>query len=457
MVNLKELRTKMKSALKKMEDADLKVSAATDAAVKTAATAEYEGAKSEFDGLKGLIAEAEEHAERHAAMNRIEKLSEPDEGGKSEGVLPQGSPAQARDEGREERDLEGFVADYLCGKSLDAMPEKIHAKFVPRAPKWDEASGGLSLPRHLARLVLPSGIAAEQGKALPLTSVTATGEYVSFPEYKPDLQMIQGPPASLFQRVRRVPTVLGKTIWPRLVQADATDNAFGGVAVTWPGEGAEASDEEPEFEQVTVDAFEVSGYTELSRTLLQRSSLPLETILKDLFGRALAYGIDKTVLTGNGSAKPLGLTNGSSGITSVARQAALKVDYVEDLVNLETAVPPQCRENAVWAISDKAAQYLRKAVDDVGRFYWQPNPVTGKYDTLMGYPVIRNVQFPLGTAGDVILGDPSQYLMPVEQEIVILMSSDYKFKAGLISFRAFALVGGKVVEPLAFAKLGNAA
>ena len=88
-------------------------------------------------------------------------------------------------------------------------------------------------------------------------------------------------------------------------------------------------------------------------------------------------------------------------------------------------------------------------MQDPGGFYiWSTNaPASSVHTppgTLLGMPVIFTEKLPtLGTTGDVLLCDFSQYLVGVSQEVRLDVSKDYKFQNDQTAFRVVARVDGQ--------------
>lgn len=459
MKNLKALQASAKGLIAKIEGLSAKIEAAEAAGksedVKTLKI-EFDAAGKEFDGVEVEIAEAEAHAKRLESITKLDRLAAPAGAGKSEdggNVIPLHKvDAEPKDQGKEEREIEGHFLDALDGKTI---PDGAREVLAPKNDKWGEnASKGVVLPRHLARAVLPEAFGV-RGKALPMTSVGTSGSYITPREFHAELLRFQAENPALFPNVRQVPTTTGKADWPRLKQASPSDQ-YGGVICTWTGEGADKTDTESEIEQVQVDAYELSAYTELTRTLLRRSGLPLENLMQDLFRTSILGYLDAAILAGNGASKPLGLLDDSSGIETLARAEATKVSR-DDLIGLKHAIPLGARMGACgFVVSDDAMEYMEKQVNAAGIPVHPVNATTGRLDSLVGKPILGvHSRVALGAAGDVIFGDPKQYIAAVDQEIVFASSDQYKFKSGRTAYVIFMLVGGKPGVPQAFVQLAN--
>jgi HK97 family phage major capsid protein len=425
--------------------------------------AEYETKGKEFDALEADIAEAEVHARRFASVVRLSKLAEPEGGADSGKTIPEGSPAQAADHDKEDRELENHFADwfYDIGGKVK-IPDGAMDALQPKGKGWKEAGGGLAVPKRLAKLIAPTGTFGVQGKALPLLSNTNFGTDLVQTEYKQTLQMYQGEGAALLPFCFVIPTKSGSVIWPALTQhapgAEGGAQEFGEygyVSCAWTAEGAEKPDSEALFEQRTYNAYELAAKTTISRTLLNRSAIDIEALLNGLFRASVGHKIDLALIGGNGVGKPLGILDTSAPATTIgteARQVANEVSYT-DLVHLQHGIPPQLRGGAVWILADDALESLKLETDAVGRPIMPINPQTGTYDSLLGRPYKATQRTALGALGDVTFGDFSQYIVPMEQEVVISKSEHRYAERGLILYVVFVQVGGRVSSTRAFRAL----
>lgn len=426
----------------KVADAESKNDAAAVAPLKTL----YEGKSLEFVNLNAQLARENDLIEQRKVSDQAKKLAEViapgsvEIEGKNEKV-----DATAKDEEKEEIELCKKYTQYLYeGKTSDMATGALQ----PQSPSWKKGKLGLAMPRRMAKLVMPDVFS--EAKALPMTSVSSTGNQLMPTQYASDLLKYPGEQARVFQQTRRVPLIGGKGIWPKLKQGSGGDQ-YGAVAVDWTAEGDAPADTEAKFEQVTVECFEIAGYTEISRTLSNRSTIDLPMTVSDLFRQSLMNKVDIAIISGNGTGKPKGILAYST-INLVARRAQGTVDWL-DLINLEHALPIEARMNAVYIVCDDVLKIMKQATDDMGRPLMPINPLTGKQDTLNGYRYIATKRTTLGALGDVIFADLSQYLTAVEQEIVIASSEHFQFKKGVISWIVYMLIGGQVGVDQAFAAL----
>lgn len=443
MIDLKELKGLMSKTLDEMGTCQRELARAEDGGDETeraAALTRHETLKAEFDRYELRAKTAQDHARRAQVVKSVAALAEPAHDTAWPSLATAAVPV---DTDLAQREHERLFVDWLQGKTLG---DAALARLQPRNPKFVQARGGVVMPQCFSRAIL--GLSAKA--VAPFTSDEATALPLTDDEFKPEVLALPPEPGHLFFRVRRVSAAAGQVLYPKLTQTDADE--FGGVAVQWTAEGADKTYVEPAFEQLAIPTNELSAQTQISRTLLGRSAINLEEFMGNEFRAAIMNTLDQAFINGDGVGKPLGVLQ-EAGVDEVNRQVAADVDY-DDLVNLEHSLRAHHRRNAIWLLADGAMQALKKKRDADGRPLFVPNPSTGAYNTLLGYPVVTTHRLTLGSTGDVIFADFSQYIAPVEQDIVLQRSEHRHMEKGVVLFVVFMLVGGKVAQSRAFAKLG---
>jgi HK97 family phage major capsid protein len=334
--------------------------------------------------------------------------------------------------------------DEMSDRELDLIAVKDVARW-----KDARAQGGYIVPRPIAHALLgvPMG-------AIPHLSTDADGGANLFDrDFRAQLLELQPDPTSILGRVTVIPTTTGLVIWPRLVQTD--DNEYGGVDVTWIDEGAEKPETEAEFDQVRIPTHEVAAYTEVSHTLMRRSAIDIIGLLGRLMRSAMEDAFESAILQGTGVGMPLGIVN-TAGIRRVQRQTPGETVW-QDIVNTKRALMPVHRRPGVFTLHDDIGAELEGSVDVLNRPLFTTSMANGPYDLLNGYPYIETLRQPSGADGDFMFVDWSQYMLVVEQDVVIRSSEHFRFRHNLEALSVFAHVGGRYVQPRAAAMLVDSA
>ena len=244
--------------------------------------------------------------------------------------------------------------------------------------------------------------------------------------------------------------VIGSTIpVPGLDTTGSTageTNTLGGVVVRWNETGTTKPETEPEFTQIELKPYEISGYTEIKEALLQDSPLALASILTGLFRNALMYYTDESFLDGTGAGQPQGIIT-APGTLVLARNTVLRILY-EDLMNMYMHMMTQARSGAFWTINQMAMMEIMQITDPAGNYIWQPNARDGIPDTIFGRPVKWTEKTPtLGTQGDIIFMNPAWYYIGTKQGVTIASSEHFLFRSNRIAYRCVMRVDGQEKLP----------
>jgi len=357
---------------------------------------------------------------------------------------------EAKDHAKHDAAIEGEFFSYLRGKDISDIPEKLRTEMTPDPEKFPEGSAGLKAPHSLAKAIFGErwGKAMARGKEI-LSTDTSAGSLIP-QDYRAQLLELTPEPTHILGMATIIPSTTGAVVWPRMVQTDTSE--YGGVSFSWISEGGSKPETEPEFEQITINTHEIAGYTEISLRMLSRSAINLEQLLARLYRDAMRAELDYRFLNGSGTGEPNGAIN-EAGIRTQARVTAGAVGYT-DLVRLKHQIRSYHRPRCNFMLHDDVEQGLELLTDTGGKPLFNASVASGPYDRLVGYPYIVGYRQPaLGSDGDVIYGDWSEYIVAMEQDVVIKRSDHYKFRNNLAAFVCYAVVGGRLVQPRAMAIL----
>lgn len=273
------------------------------------------------------------------------------------------------------------------------------------------------------------------------------------------------PPGTIvWNRAQVWPMTTDNINWPKLIQniEDGEDDFFGNVQIGWTEEGGEKPETRPSFETLRLTCHELAAYTEITDTLLEDSAINLGNLLTQLFQGAYWHSTDKVFLQGMGITRPLGVLQ-DAGVKTQNRVISGACHY-EDLINMSTQLPSLFDSGAVFFMNKACFNSLRKQKDSVGR------PVIDLADGYnsfaegiagyaLGYPIVISdyKTSPLGTSGDVLLGNWKHYFIGERKTLNIEMSKHAVFRNNRTAFRCSARVAGLAEEPKAFVKLSSTA
>jgi len=221
----------------------------------------------------------------------------------------------------------------------------------------------------------------------------------------------------------------------------AGDTAYaGGVVAYWEGEADELTESEPRWRMINLVAKKLAGYTLASNELKEDASTSVETLLNILFGRAIGSKENYAFFRGSGVGQPLGIVG--HGATIAAGRSAASTVALADLAQMMSDLLPGSWNKAAWfmnpSVIDQVIQIVSSPVS------WLENARAGLPLSLLGLPVYITGALPaLNTVGDIMLIDPSYYLIGDRKQISIAYSEHYKFINDQGTWRFVARVDGQ--------------
>ncbi len=226
---------------------------------------------------------------------------------------------------------------------------------------------------------------------------------------------------------------------------------FGGIEATWEGEAGETSTTKPAYKQVQINLSKLMLLVRATDELLEDSGVALQTFIENVANQELQFKIGDGIINGDGAGKPLGIVNGgSTAKVTVAKETgqAAATLTTANIIKMWSRMFHPCRKNAVWLINQDVEPQLYTLSQTVGvggqLTYMPPGGLSeAPYATLMGRPVIP-VEFcqTLGTEGDIILWDPTTYLMGTRGGMQSAVSMHVYFNSAEQQFRFILRAGG---------------
>lgn len=256
-------------------------------------------------------------------------------------------------------------------------------------------------------------------------------------------------PGSYIEVLRNSSSVMraGATMLPGLVGNVEIPRQTSGASSTWlSAEDDDASESEPQFDQVLLAPKDLACYTEVTRRLLQQSTPAIEGIVRNDLAIAQALGVDLAGLYGTGSGgQPTGIAN-QTGI-NVLDLAAADPTYLE-IVRIIASV---MEDNALplgpanWIIEANGWEALSTTSKQGGGV--EGNFILGENDRIKGYPYIMSNQV---TDEHYFFGDFSQLLVGEWGGLEINVDPYTHSLKGKIRYITFKTVDLAVRQPTAF-------
>ena len=210
-------------------------------------------------------------------------------------------------------------------------------------------------------------------------------------------------------------------------------------------EGGDSTESEFTVGSVQMSPRVIGGHTEMTRLMLQQSSLDVENLVRNDLSEAIALAIDLGALAGSGSSgQPTGIS-ATSGINTTTFAAATPT--FAELVAMESAVSA---DNALQGnlryIAKPSDWGNLKTVDKASSF---GQMIVGSDGQINGYDVVRSNQV---TAGDFYFGNFADLLIGLYGSLDITVDPYTKSKSGTIRIVALQTCDIAVRHAVSFCK-----
>jgi HK97 family phage major capsid protein len=232
----------------------------------------------------------------------------------------------------------------------------------------------------------------------------------------------------------------------------ANGSRWGGVQGYWLGEGDTLTPSRPKFRQMELNLKKLTGLIYATDEMLQDGTA-LQAVINEAFPEEFAFLLDDAIFEGSGTAKPLGFMNAGCkiAVSKETGQAAATILF-ENITKMWARLTARSMKRAEWWINQDAMPQLMALSMVIGTggvpVYLPPGGLSGSpYGTLMGRPVIP-LEYceTLGTEGDIVLVDPSQYVMIDKGDIQQASSLHVAFLTAEQAFRFIYRVDGQPVD-----------
>lgn len=247
--------------------------------------------------------------------------------------------------------------------------------------------------------------------------------------------------------------------WVMIDETDITETVFGGVQTYWTSEGHTVAASKPQFREMKLDLEKVMGFAYATEELLQDAAF-MSGFYERAFSLAINRLLESSIIGGDGAGKPLGILN-SPALVTIAKesQQAAKSVKTENFLKMWSGCLFQNRANTVWLLHpDLESQLptLKLGTDNI----WMPEGgLSGSmYQTILGRPIIFNDQCSeIGTKGDVMLVDLSQYMLLAKGTAKQDWSMHVEFLSDQMCFRIVLRVNGapKLNSPITLKNSNN--
>ncbi len=244
----------------------------------------------------------------------------------------------------------------------------------------------------------------------------------------------------------------------------ADGSRWGGVQAYWGAEAATITSSKPKIRQISVELQKLFALCYVTDELLQ-DSVALEGYVMQWFPMEFGFKLDDAIINGDGAGKPLGVLQ-SPALVSVAKetnQAAATI-VTQNIIKMFRRLWAPSWPNAVWFVNQDTLDQLMTLTIPIGtagalaslyagNAYQLPGIqapgsaiATGNaqpYGTMLGRLVIPIEQCQtVGTVGDIILVDLSQYIVGDKGGMNSATSIHVAFTTDQTAFRFIYRING---------------
>jgi HK97 family phage major capsid protein/HK97 family phage prohead protease len=260
--------------------------------------------------------------------------------------------------------------------------------------------------------------------------------------------------ARFIDNLRNASSVLraGVTMLPGLDSDVEIPGGDQNIAAAWlASEDANVAESNPTFRKVTLSPKDLGAFTDMTRRMLQQSTIALEAYVRMQMIDALRIAIDLAGLYGTGAnGQPEGIAN-TTGIGSVTFDDAGFTPYPsrDEIIDLRTSIADTNRGRGVTHIgnSDMVGALQKTKVDAGSGVFLMGDSA----DRLVGNPFIESNQV---VDGDLFTGVWVDLMLGMWGGIELARSTEAKFLSGGIRYRVIQTVDYAVSRVGSFA-LGN--
>lgn len=284
-------------------------------------------------------------------------------------------------------------------------------------------------------------------------SVPSEGGFLVLPSYAADLILKVYQQAELAQRCFRMPMQSSRLIMHAVDEDSRKDGArWGGILSYWLAEAATYQPTKPKFREMQFVANKLIAL--VYGTEEQLSDGPaFEAYLRETCPQEIAFQIDQAIFNGPGAGAPLGFMNsGALYVTPKDSGQTAGTITTSNILNMWSHMWAKSRQNAVWFVNQDIEPSLipltlgSPSLAQV-LLYNAPGIAgnNGQYGKMFGRDVIPVEQaLPLGTQGDIVLVDLSQYVLAERMPAVRVDTSIHvSFLTGETAFRFMLRLDGQ--------------
>lgn len=191
------------------------------------------------------------------------------------------------------------------------------------------------------------------------------------------------------------------------------DSETSDITVAYADEFTELTSTNGSFKSITLTGFLAGVLTKISKKLLNNSNFDLLGFVIRKMAENIAVWIEKELICGT-----VDKIEGLSKLTAAVTTSANNKITSDELIDLQDAIPDTYQGEAVWIMSKKTRNAIRKLKDGQGNYLLERD-FSGKWRyVLLGRPVMISKNMPEIAEGAkaIIYGDMSGLAVKVSEE-----------------------------------------
>lgn len=356
-----------------------------------------------------------------------------------------------------------LISEHVGAAVDKALAQRQHkrGRIAPFAPGGDRAAGFANFGEFaqcVKAACIPGSRPDDRLVGLAAKAISGMGEYQSSDG---GFLVPSEFSSKIFERLYATDTLLGLTdsytvssngiAFPRNNETSRADGSRkGGIRGYWMDEAGQVTSSKPTFGRLQLTLHKIGVLCYVTDELLSDSAIALDRYLTNAAVEEINFLIGDAIVNGPGGGKPLGIMS-SPCLVTVDKEAAQPAATLktENIVKMWSRLYGPCRDKAVWLINQDVEPQLFTMTLSAGSggvaTYMPPGGLSGKpFATLMGRPVMPAEWCQtLGTTGDIILADLSQYVTITKGGVDYAQSMHLRFDYDEQAFRFIFRVDGQ--------------
>ena len=229
----------------------------------------------------------------------------------------------------------------------------------------------------------------------------------------------------------------------------ATGSRWGGVQAYWAAEGDTATATKPKFRQMEMKLNKLIALMYATDEILQDTTA-LGAVATQAVSEEISWTVENSLFRGTGAGQPAGII-GHAATVSVTKETGQTAATIvaQNVMKMYARLWSRSRANAAWFYNQDIEPQLMAMDLPVGTggvpVYLPPGGLSqSPYGTLLGRPMIP-VEYAstLGTVGDLILADFSQYVTITKGGVIAAESMHVQFLTDQMTYRWTYRVDGQ--------------